>query len=123
MNDVAEYSILLPNGLLFVRDSESLDDPVIDGNASFWRTDTVLAIACRYDGDGPTRIMIDGEAPHGRDLSLLASVDLLVPSGMVLLELVPHEPFHEFPWERDRIRVDVWTEGIQETSIVWLKIG
>ena len=122
MNAMAEYSIFLPNGLLFVRDSKSLDDPYIDGKASFWSTETVLAIACRYDGDGPTRIVIDQEAANGKELSLLVSVDLFIPSRRVLFELVPHEPFHELAWERDRIRVDVWTEGIQETPVVWLRI-
>jgi hypothetical protein len=122
MNGVTEFSIFLPNGLLFVRDLESIDDPVIDGRASFWRTGTVLAIACRYDGDGATRIVIDQVAPDGKDLSFLAAVELLVPSGRVLFEMVPHDPFHEVTWERDRIRVEVWTEGIQETSIVWLKV-
>ncbi len=69
------FSIPLPYGLLYVRDSESLDDPEIDGRATFWRTDTVLAVGGQGDMDGSTEIRLNGMPKPGEDLSLLTAFD------------------------------------------------
>lgn len=116
------FSIPLPYGLLYVRDSKSLDDPEIDGKATFWRTDTVLAVAGQGDMDGPTEIRLNGMPKPGEDLSLLTAFDMSVPSRRLFFETVPDETFHEMPLERPVAHVEVWTKGYQGTPVVWLKI-
>lgn len=117
------FSITLPYGLLYVRDSKSPDDPEIDGKATFWRTDTVLAVACQGDEDGPTEIRIGNEPGSGTGLSLLTAFDMSVPSRRLFFETVPDETFHEMPLERPVAHVEVWTKGYQGTPVVWLKIA
>jgi hypothetical protein len=117
------FSIPLPYGLFYVRDSKSLDDPEIDGKATFWRTDTVLAVACQGDEDGPTEIRIGNEPGSDAGLSLLTSFDMSVPSRRLLFETVPDDAFHEMRLERPVAHVEVWTKGYQGTPVVWLKIA
>ncbi len=116
------FSIPLPYGLLHVRDSKSPDDPEIDGKSTFWRSDTVLAVACQGNEDGPTEIRLNGEPKPGEGLSLLTAFDLSAPSRRLLFETVPDETFHEVPLERPVAHVEVWTKGYQGTPVVWLKI-
>lgn len=116
------FSIPLPYGLLYVRDSKSPDDTEIDGKSTFWRTDTVLAVACQGDEDGPTEIRLNGMPKPGEDLSLLIAFDMQVPSRRLLFETVPDETFHEMRLERPVAHVEVWTKGYQGTPVVWLKI-
>ena len=116
------FSIPLPYGLLYVRDSKSLDDPEIDGKSMFWRSDTVLAVACQGDEDGPTEIRIGTGPGSGTELSLLTAFDMSVPSRRLFFETVPDETFHEMPLERPMAHVEVWTKGYQGTPVVWLKI-
>jgi len=116
------FSIPLPYGLLYVRDSKSPDDPEIDGKATFWRTDMVLAVACQGDEDGPTEIRIGTGPGSGTELSLLTAFDMSVPSRRLFFETVPDETFHEMPLERPMAHVEVWTKGYQGTPVVWLKI-
>lgn len=117
------FSIPLPYGLLYVRDSKSPDDPEIDGKATFWRTDTVLAIAGQGDMDGPTEIRLNGMPRPGEDLSLLTAFDMSVPSRRLLFETVPDDAFHEMRLERPVAHVEVWTTGAPDPAIVWLKIA
>jgi len=123
MNSKARrFSIPLPNGLLYLRDSESLDDPVVDGKGSFWRTDGVIAIACQGDVDGPTTILINGDAGSYAGLSLLTAFDLSVPSKRLSFETVPDDVFHEMTLDATVAHVEVWTEGHPNTATVLLKI-
>lgn len=115
-------SIPLPYGLLYVRDSKSPDDPEIDGKATFWRTDTVLAVACQGGEDGPREIRIGNEPGSGSGLSLLSAFDMSVPSRRLFFETVPDETFHEIPLGKPVAHVEVWTKGYQGTPVVWLRI-
>ena len=123
MNSKARrFSVPLPNGLLYVSDAESEDDPDVDGKGLYWRTETMLAIACQYDGDGPTKILIGGEAPD-EELVFVAAFDLAAPSRRLLFETVPHEAFHEMTLDATVAHVELWTKGYQETPVVWLRVG
>lgn len=122
MNSEAEFSIPLPYGLLYVRDSESLDDPEIDGRATFWRTDTVLAVGGQGDMDGSTEIRLNGMPKPGEDLSLLTAFDMSAPSRQLLFETVPDDKFHEMRLEAPMAHVEVWTTGAPDPAVVWLKI-
>lgn len=121
MSGRIELSIPLPYGLLYVGDAESDDEPDIDGKGLVWRTDTMIVIACQGDQDGPTAIVIGGDAAE-EELTLVTSADLSVPSRKLLFEMVPHEAFHEMAVDGKTARVEVWTKGYQGTPVVWLKV-
>ncbi len=118
-----EFSIRVPYGLFFVRDAEGDDKVEVDRQGGFWRTDSVLAIACQGDVDGPVRILIDGDATAEADLTLLATVDLSVPSRRLSFETVPDHSFFEMQLAVPAARVEVWTVGHYDTDVVRLKIG
>ena len=117
------FSIPLPNALFYVRDSESLDDPFVDGKDSFWRTEGVVAIACQGDVNGPTMIVVNGDAESYAGLSLLTAFDLAAPSRRLSFETVPDDVFHEMTLDATVAHVEVWTEGHSNTARVVLKIG
>ncbi|RST80102.1 hypothetical protein EJC49_24725 [Aquibium carbonis] len=123
MNQAATYQFPVPNALFYVRDSESLDDPFVDGKGSFWRTDGVIAIACQGDVNGPTMIVVNGDAESYAGLSLLTAFDLAAPSRCLTFETVPDDVFHEMTLDATVAHVEVWTEGNPNTARVVLKIG
>ena len=122
MNIPIEFSIPLPYGLLYVSDAGSDDNPDVDGKGLYWRTGSMLAIACQGDQDGPTKILIGGE-DAGEDLTLVTALDLAAPSRRLLFETVPHEAFHEMTLDGTVAHVELWTKGYQGTPVVWLKVG
>ncbi len=122
MNQAAACRFPVPNALIYLRDSESLDDPIVDGKGSFWRTDGVIAIACQGDVDGPATIVVNGDAGSYAGLSLLTALDLSAPSKRLSFETVPDDVFHEMTLDAAVAHVEVWTEGHPNTATVLLKI-
>jgi hypothetical protein len=111
----------VPHGLLYVCDPEASALPEVDGRGLFWRNNNGLVLACRHEVVGETKIGIDEgtEAPAG--LSLLGEFDLLTPSRRVAVQIVPRQTILEVPVESRKVRVEVWTEGDANTSLVWLR--
>ena len=112
----------LPNGLLYIVDTELFDPPSVDGVAKVWRTESCIVLSCQGDMDGPTEIRINPTKAPGPDLSRLAAFDQAIPSRRLVLMIVPGDVIHEMPLDRREAHIEVWTTGRQGTPVVWLRI-
>lgn len=112
----------LPNGLLYIVDTELFDPPSVDGVAKVWRTESCIVLSCQGDMDGPTEIRINPAKAPGPELSRLAAFDQAIPSRRLVLMIVPGDVIHEMPLDRREAHIEVWTTGRQGTPVVWLRI-
>jgi hypothetical protein len=124
MTDPVAIKIAVPNGLLFVRDSQVRKYPDFDDEkASFWSISTCVMIACLVDCDGATSITIGG-APHGSQSGRHAFDQTLdTPSRTVIVEIVPGETVHEVNVPSEKTRIRIWTDGrhrCAETVVIGL---
>jgi hypothetical protein len=113
-------TILVPvlNSLLFIRDSEVVDLPEIDGSASSWSTEFCVAVSCQPDSDGPTAITMDtiqNLRPNG---ILLLDHYLKTPSRKVVVEGVLANKILESAVAGENTRIRIWTDGHRGTEKV-----
>lgn len=111
----------VPHGLLYICDPEASALPEVDGRGLYWWNNNGLALACRHEIAGETKIGIDGNAEPPAGLSLLGEFDLLTPSRRLAVQFVPRQTILEVPVESQEVRVEVWTEGDTNTTLVWLR--
>lgn len=106
------------NSLLFIRDSETVDLPEIDGSASSWSTEYCVAVSCRPDCDGPTAVTMDTIRNLRPDGILLLDYRLKTPSRKVIVEGVLANKILEAAVAGEITRVRIWTDGHRDTETV-----
>jgi hypothetical protein len=112
MIDSVSMQIAVPNGLLFVRDSEIRDVPDFDDEkASFWSIATCVMIACLVDCEGETDIAVGAADQVAQTQPPALDRILETPSRKIILEIVPGETVHEVGVLNDKIRIRIWTDG------------
>ncbi len=111
----------VPHGLLYICDPEASALPEVDGRGLYWWNNNGLALACRHEIAGETKIGINGSTEPPAGLSLLGEFDLLTPSRRLAVQVVPRQTILEVPVESQEVRVEVWTEGDTNTTLVWLR--
>jgi len=104
--------IALPNGLLFVRDSQIRKFPDIDNEkASFWSIPTCVMIQGLVDSDGETDITIGAVNQVSQSKRPAFDRTLETPSRKLIFEIVPGETVHEVVVPTGKTRVQIWTDG------------
>src|SRR5215208_6518880 len=63
---IASMQVPVPNSLLFIRDSATLERPGIEGSPHTWSTPSCVAVSCMPDCDGDTVITIGPAVEIGR---------------------------------------------------------
>jgi len=122
---IPEKTLILapPNAILYLVDAEHFDPPEVDRFARLWRSESCIIIGCRADVDGPTEIRINAPGALPPDLVMVGSFDQAVPSRRLILVIVPDTVIHEMELERPAAHVEVWTSGVIDPAVVWLKIA
>jgi hypothetical protein len=116
-------SLRVQNGLLYIRDADSKDDPKIDGIGAYWWTPSCVAVGCQPDSEGSTRLTL------GRAGDLRAAGDpifdrrLLTPSRSVVVETVLGEKILQQDVDAAETRVRIWTDGHVATEFVVIELG
>jgi hypothetical protein len=112
MTDTVLPQIAVPNGLLFVRDSEIRRYPDLDDEKrSFWSIPSCVMIACLVDCDGETDITIGAADQIAQERQPSVDRMLETPSRKIILEIVPGDKVHEVTVPADSARIRIWTDG------------
>jgi hypothetical protein len=110
--DSVSIQIAVPNGLLFVRDSEVRKFPDFDDEkASFWSIATCVMIACLVDSEGEVDIAVGAADQVVQTQPPAFDRILETPSRKIILEIVPGETVHEVRVLDDKVRIRIWTDG------------
>lgn len=122
MVDLTSLRIAVPNGLLFVRDSNVRELPDLDDEqASFWSTSTCIMIASEIDCEGETSITIGSANDVVQNRPPAFDRTLRTPSRKLIVEIVPGETVHEAAISTDITRIRIWTDGnhrVAETVVI-----
>jgi hypothetical protein len=112
MTHTVSMQIAVPNGLLFVRDSQVRKYPDFDDEtASFWSISTCVMIACLVDCDGQTDITVGATTQISQNRQPAFARMLATPSRKLIFEIVPGETVHEIAVSYDVTRIQIWTDG------------
>jgi hypothetical protein len=121
--DLRSVSLAVPNAIFFITGSNTRDTPKIDGGSNIWSTPACIAVGCRPDVDGETKIAI-GPA-EGITLTSKPAFDgeLQTPSQLVSVEIVPGTRVLEqfVPGASTRIRI--WVNDLAEPNDVVIGLG
>jgi hypothetical protein len=120
---IASMQVPVPNSLLFIRDSATLERPLIEGSPHTWSTRSCVAVSCMPDCDGDTVRTICSALEIGRADPPLFDRRLTTPSGVVIVEIVPGKEILRAHSEQSSTRVRIWTDGRRDTSTVLIGLG
>jgi hypothetical protein len=112
------------NSLLFIRDANIKNLPIVDGNGSVWSTSTCVAVSCMPDCDGPTEIIIGdlSDVQHGAK-KLLFDARLETPSKSIVVETVLSQKILERNAPDTTTHVQIWTNGLRDSDKIVIGLG
>lgn len=112
------------NSLVFVSDGASREVPDIDGLSHVWRNSTGIAVSCLPDCDGDTEVILStSEPPSDSGLVQIFDGIIEVPSGRLIVEVLPDITVFRVPIPDLECRIRVWTDGLQDTKVVFLLVS
>jgi len=105
------------NSLLFIKDAQKRDLPIIDRGGPIWSTKSCVAVGCMPDCDGSTEVIIgDSSTGMSERGNLVFDACLETPARKVVVETVLGEKILEQNVPNPTTRVRVWTNGSLDTD-------
>lgn len=116
--NVQRATVRAPNGLLFICDRDSKDYPDVDGKGSFWRTPSMIALACEIDCEGPAEVVIGPMDRVSQPSAPLLDDVIETPSLLLTFELVPNTIVLETLVKGVTTRLRVWTNHPSQPDMI-----
>lgn len=119
----AETTIEVPNGLIYVRDPTVSLRPEIDGVGSAWWTPSCVAVSCRPDCDGETRVAIGPSDEINQRVKIVFDRTLETPGRTLAVEIVPGVEILRVSVPTALTRVRISTNGPRDTDAVAIALS
>lgn len=117
-----EVRIAPPNSLLLLMDLRSREFPARMGGAGVAATASCIAIACRSDADGRTRVVLGGRGDVEPSGALVFEGTLATPSRRASLRTVHDQEILGLDVPGDRVRVRIWADDAREPGNVVIAV-
>jgi hypothetical protein len=121
--DLKSISLPVPNAIFFITGSETKDMPEIERGSSIWSTPACIAVGCKPDVDGETKIAIGAPEQVGLAGKPAFDGELQTPSQVVSVDIVPGKKVLEQPVPGTSTRIRIWVNHPIEPNNVTIGLG
>lgn len=115
---VVSGDFYLPNGMIFVKDSAPSLVPISYKNRVFLHNSTCISIRAKHEQEGKCRITFGAVGAVAPPLEPDFQQTIEVPTGTLIIMLVPRVTVLSLPTEATRVKVSVWLNDPNEADRV-----
>ena len=121
--NLKSVSLPVPNAVFFITGSDTKDMPEIVRGSSIWSTPSCIAVGCKPDVDGETRIAIGASERVGFAAKPAFDGELQTPNQVVSVDIVPGKKVLEQPVSGTSTRIRIWVNHPVEPNDVAIGLG